>query len=193
MTSAAVTARSSSPSATPAADTVRIAVASNFATVIDEIAARFREVIAAHGPQAILPYSYAGNLGVLGYGSMDRRVFHALGASLLDRTICATAGAAGYEATVGATVGFDPEASFEIDAAVLEHFREAAETGDKQAAVVSAFDEVSAPLVPQFELVRDAARAFGLPAVEVKGATMTGLRVAQERDGSWVAECVVDV
>jgi anaerobic selenocysteine-containing dehydrogenase len=77
---------------------------------LDEIAARFREVIAAHGPQAILPYSYAGNLGVLGYGSMDRRVFHALGASLLDRTICATAGAAGYEATVGATVGFDPEA-----------------------------------------------------------------------------------
>jgi len=77
---------------------------------LDEIAARFREVIAAHGPQAILPYSYAGNLGVLGYGSMDRRVFHALGASLLDRTICATAGAAGYEATVGATLGFDPEA-----------------------------------------------------------------------------------
>jgi anaerobic selenocysteine-containing dehydrogenase len=77
---------------------------------LDEIAVRFREVIAAHGPQAILPYSYAGNLGVLGYGSMDRRVFHALGASLLDRTICATAGAAGYEATVGATVGFDPEA-----------------------------------------------------------------------------------
>ncbi len=77
---------------------------------LDEIAARFREVITVHGPQAILPYSYAGNLGVLGYGSMDRRVFHALGASLLDRTICATAGAAGYEATVGATVGFDPEA-----------------------------------------------------------------------------------
>jgi len=31
------------------------------------------------------------------------------------------------------------------------------------------------------------------PAVEVKGATYTGLRVAQEADGSWVAECVVDV
>jgi SHS2 domain-containing protein len=31
------------------------------------------------------------------------------------------------------------------------------------------------------------------PAVEVKGATMTGLRVALEPDGSWVAECVVDV
>jgi SHS2 domain-containing protein len=32
-----------------------------------------------------------------------------------------------------------------------------------------------------------------MPAVEPKGATMTALRVAQERDGSWVAECVVDV
>jgi tRNA nucleotidyltransferase (CCA-adding enzyme) len=31
------------------------------------------------------------------------------------------------------------------------------------------------------------------PAVEVKGATYTGLRVAREADGSWVAECVVDV
>jgi SHS2 domain-containing protein len=44
------------------------------------------------------------------------------------------------------------------------------------------------------------ARAFGepvevarhRPAVEVKGATWTGMRVFRERDG-WVAECVVDV
>ncbi len=56
------------------------------------IAARLRAVAAAHGPQAILPYSYAGNMGLLSYGSMDRRFFHALGASLLDRTICSTAG-----------------------------------------------------------------------------------------------------
>jgi len=48
---------------------------------------------------------------------------------------------------------------------------------------------------------RLSARAFGepvdvarhRPAVEVKGATMTGLRVAREPDGAWVAECVVDV
>jgi SHS2 domain-containing protein len=31
------------------------------------------------------------------------------------------------------------------------------------------------------------------PAVEVKGATLTGLRAAPEPDGGWVAECVVDV
>ncbi len=32
---------------------------------LDEIADRLRQVIAAHGPQAILPYSYAGNMGLL--------------------------------------------------------------------------------------------------------------------------------
>ena len=31
------------------------------------------------------------------------------------------------------------------------------------------------------------------PAVEVKGATLTSLRVGQEADGAWVAQCVVDV
>ena len=31
------------------------------------------------------------------------------------------------------------------------------------------------------------------PAVEVKGATYTALRVAREAGGAWVAQCVVDV
>lgn len=31
------------------------------------------------------------------------------------------------------------------------------------------------------------------PAVEVKGATYTALRVAREETGAWVAQCVVDV
>jgi len=68
------------------------------------------EIAKAHGPQAILPYSYAGNMGMLGNASMDRRFFHALGASLLDRTICSSAGGRGYKATAGKAIGFDPEA-----------------------------------------------------------------------------------
>lgn len=31
------------------------------------------------------------------------------------------------------------------------------------------------------------------PAVEPKGATYTGLRVSQDADGGWFAECVIDV
>ena len=48
-------------------------------------------------------------MGLLQYGSMDRRFFHRLGASLLDRTICAAAGKAGWAATIGASVGMDVE------------------------------------------------------------------------------------
>jgi anaerobic selenocysteine-containing dehydrogenase len=77
---------------------------------LDAIAERFRAVTREHGAQAILPYSYAGNLGLLSFGSMDRRFFHALGASRLDRTICSSAGSAGLKATLGKGMGFDPEA-----------------------------------------------------------------------------------
>ena len=77
---------------------------------LDEIRDRLKAVIASDGPQAILPYSYAGNMGLLSFGSMDRRFFHALGASLLDRTICSSAGSAGLKATIGRSIGFDPEA-----------------------------------------------------------------------------------
>lgn len=74
------------------------------------VAAGLQRARDEHGPESILPYSYAGNMGLLSYGSMDRRFFHALGASFLDRTICASAGAAGYKFTVGRSVGLDPEA-----------------------------------------------------------------------------------
>jgi anaerobic selenocysteine-containing dehydrogenase len=77
---------------------------------LDTIAARFAAIAASpDGPQAIVPYSYAGTMGLLQYGSMDRRFFHRLGASLLDRTICASAGKAGWVATIGATLGTDVE------------------------------------------------------------------------------------
>ncbi len=74
------------------------------------IADRFRAIAASpDGPQAILPYSYAGTMGLLQGSSMDRRFFHRLGASLLDRTICASAGKAGWAATIGASIGTDVE------------------------------------------------------------------------------------
>jgi len=77
---------------------------------LDEIADRFKAIAASEdGPQAILPYSYAGTMGLLQGSSMDRRFFHRLGASLLDRTICAAAGKAGWGAVVGASMGMDLE------------------------------------------------------------------------------------
>lgn len=75
---------------------------------LSEIAVRWKALIAEYGPQCILPYSYAGTMGLLQSQGMDRRFFHRMGASLLNRTICATAGAAGYKATIGASLGPEP-------------------------------------------------------------------------------------
>ncbi len=75
---------------------------------LDTISQRLRAV-AQENPQSILPYSYAGTMGLLQGNSMDRRFFHKIGASLLDRTICATAGMYGMRYTVGASVGTLPE------------------------------------------------------------------------------------
>jgi anaerobic selenocysteine-containing dehydrogenase len=77
---------------------------------LDTITAKFTEIAnSSDGPQAILPYSYAGTMGVVQSSSMDRRFFYRLGASLLERTICSSAGGAGYKATIGASIGTDPE------------------------------------------------------------------------------------
>jgi anaerobic selenocysteine-containing dehydrogenase len=76
---------------------------------LETIAGRFRSIIETDGAEAILPYSYAGNSGLLSYGSLDRRFFATIGASKLDRTICASAGFEGYTAVYGATIGLDPE------------------------------------------------------------------------------------
>ncbi len=83
------------------------------------IASKFKTIINEHGAEAILPYSYAGNMGMLQYGSMDRRFFHAIGASQLERTICASAGAAGLTITLGSRMGTDVEAFAHSDLIIL--------------------------------------------------------------------------
>lgn len=77
---------------------------------LDTIARRFSEIAASEdGPEAILPYSYAGTMGLVNGSGMDRRFFHRLGASLLARTICATAGGEAFYYTTGAKMGTDME------------------------------------------------------------------------------------
>jgi anaerobic selenocysteine-containing dehydrogenase len=75
---------------------------------LDEIAARLKP-IAERDPEAILPYSYCGTMGLVQGEAMSMRFFNKIGASLLDRTICATAGFTGYKYTVGASIGTDME------------------------------------------------------------------------------------
>ncbi|MBA4177629.1 MAG: molybdopterin oxidoreductase [Leptothrix sp. (in: Bacteria)] len=73
-----------------------------------DIAARL-QAIAARDPQAVLPYSYAGTMGMVQGEGMAARFFHQMGASLLDRTICASAGGEALVATYGGKVGMHVE------------------------------------------------------------------------------------
>jgi anaerobic selenocysteine-containing dehydrogenase len=76
---------------------------------LDEVAARLKKIAAEFGPESVLPYSYAGTIGKLGYGSMDRRFFHRLGASQLDRTICSEAGGVALKSVYGIKLGTPPQ------------------------------------------------------------------------------------
>jgi anaerobic selenocysteine-containing dehydrogenase len=76
---------------------------------LDTIAARLKSTAAEFGPEAILPYSYAGTMGLLNGSGMDRRFFHRLGASRLDRTICSAAGGVGLTRALGFRYGTEPE------------------------------------------------------------------------------------
>ncbi len=80
-------------------------------TALSDIAARLQN-ITSRGPgaaQAVLPYSYAGTMGLVQYDSMSARFFNRMGASLLDRTICSNAGGEAMLHTLGAKVGMRVE------------------------------------------------------------------------------------
>jgi molybdopterin guanine dinucleotide-containing S/N-oxide reductase-like protein len=85
---------------------------------LDAIAARLGNISAEFGPESILPYSYAGTIGVLGYGSMDRRFFHRMGACQLDRTICSEAGGVAWNLVYGKKLG-TPTEDFKLAKLVL--------------------------------------------------------------------------
>jgi anaerobic selenocysteine-containing dehydrogenase len=74
-----------------------------------DIASRLHAIAADEGAEAILPYRYAGNMGLIQYASLDRRFFGRLGASRLDMTICGDTANAGVTAALGTTTGCLPE------------------------------------------------------------------------------------
>src|SRR5438270_471867 len=74
------------------------------------IAERLNAIIASDdGPQAIVPYSYAGTMGLVQGEGMASRFFRRIGASFLDRTICSSAGGEAFALTYGVKSGTDPE------------------------------------------------------------------------------------
>ena len=81
----------------------------SWAEALGDIAIASCNSIAARDPQAIVPYSYAGTMGLVQSESMAARFFNRIGASLLDRTICSSAGGEALVATYGGKIGMHLE------------------------------------------------------------------------------------
>jgi len=86
--------------------------------VIALVTERWQQIIAVDGPEAILPYSYAGSMGLV-QRNAGMPLFHRMGASRLERTICTPAQDAGWNAVMGETPGPSPEVARDSDLVVL--------------------------------------------------------------------------
>jgi anaerobic selenocysteine-containing dehydrogenase len=76
---------------------------------LSTIASRLHQASDEFGSESILPYSFAGTMGLLNGSGMDRRFFYRLGASQLERTICSSTGGAAITASLGFRYGVEPE------------------------------------------------------------------------------------
>ena len=85
---------------------------------IDRIAEGWQEIIDQCGSEAILPYSYAGTMGLI-QRNAGHPFFHRLGASRLDRTICSPAKDVGWKTVMGETPGPHPDEVGESDLVIL--------------------------------------------------------------------------
>ncbi len=87
---------------------------------IDLVHAGFSRAIEKYGPQSVVPFNYAGPHGELAGGSMDRRFFHRLGATLLDRgPLCGAVRGTAYTSLFGAAPGMPPEQAKHADLIVV--------------------------------------------------------------------------
>lgn len=85
---------------------------------IDHIKIRWQKIIAEYGAESILPYSYAGTMGVV-QRNIGEAFFHKLGASRLERTICSSAKGYGWSTVMGSTLAIHPNEVADSDLIIL--------------------------------------------------------------------------
>lgn len=79
---------------------------------------RYSETVSRHGAQAVLPYSFAGHMGLV-QRNAGHAFFHRLGASRLAPTICSPAASAGFKASLGAGPSTSLETAAESDYIII--------------------------------------------------------------------------
>ncbi len=87
---------------------------------IDQVYQGFMRAVETYGPQSVMPFNYAGPHGELAGGSMDRRFFHRLGATLLNRApLCGAVRGTAYTSLFGNAPGMPPEQAQHSDLIVV--------------------------------------------------------------------------
>ena len=76
---------------------------------VDTIISKWKDIISEHGPEAILPFSYLGNQGLVHGLNGGDSFFNKMGATVCERTFCGEGSCTAWLSTVGPTAGVDPE------------------------------------------------------------------------------------
>ena len=88
----------------------------SWSDAIDIIVEKTRSRVEQYGPETVLPLNYAGPHGQISGGSIDRRFFHKLGATLLDRSpLCGAVRGHAYTSLFGNSPGMPPEQAVHAD------------------------------------------------------------------------------
>ncbi|SMC97794.1 molybdopterin-dependent oxidoreductase [Sporomusa malonica] len=82
------------------------------------ITTQWQDIIAQYGAEAILPYSYAGTMGLV-QRNAGHPLFYSLGASQLERTICSPAKGCGWNAVMGQTMALHTNEIHDSDLIIL--------------------------------------------------------------------------
>ncbi len=150
--------------------------------VIQRITDRWNAIIKQYGAEAILPYSYAGTMGLI-QRHAGHPFFYRLGASRLERTICSPAKEAGWKAVMGDTPSPHPDEVAESDLVILwginaiatnVHFLHGVKMARKRGArvwLIDTYKTLTSPVVDHTYIVKpgsDGALALGLMHLLVK-------------------------
>ena len=143
---------------------------------IDRITERWQKIIDQYSSEAILPYSFAGTMGLI-QRNAGHPFFHRLGASRLDRTICAPAKEVGWKMVMGETPAPHPDEVAESDLVILWginavatniHFLHGVKKAKQKGAIIwliDTYQNLTSSVVDQIYIVRpgsDGALALGL-------------------------------
>lgn len=90
----------------------------SLAEALDITAEKISSVVEEHGPQSVLPFSYAGNMGQISRAAGDD-FFNKMGATKLLRTVCTQAGSDAWERHAGDFPGTDPETAAHSDLIII--------------------------------------------------------------------------